>query len=158
MNHDQAPVLEAIEQFHAVDAYSFSLPGHRLGKGVDDATAQVLPRAAFHADVEIAKQAVPEAEKLYADAVGAREVVFTTCGSSISIHTALLTITGPGQTVLVDRNVHKSVLASLILGAAKPIWLRPAWDHERQVAHPATTETVEQALKDHPEIGSVLLI
>src|ERR1700716_279010 len=112
MDDDRAPVLEAIQEFHRVDAYSFSLPGHRLGRGIDDATADVLPRAVFAADVEIAKKAVPEAEKLCADAGGARQVVFTTCGSSISIHTALLTITGPGRTVLVDRNVHKSVLAS----------------------------------------------
>src|SRR4051812_31064690 len=128
MNHDSAPVLEAIQRFHDVDAYSFSLPGHRFGVGIDDATAEALPRAVFAADVEIAKQGVPEAEKLYADAIGARQVVFTTCGSSISIHTAILTITGPGQTVLVDRNVHKSVVASLILAGATPVWLRPRWD------------------------------
>jgi arginine decarboxylase len=39
-----------------------------------------------------AKQSVSDAEELFADAVGAKQAVFTTCGSSISIHTALLTV------------------------------------------------------------------
>jgi arginine decarboxylase len=158
MNQDQAPVLEAIRRFHEVGAYSFALPGHRFGPGVDDATAEVLPRAVFASDVEIAKQAVPEAERLYADAIGARQAVFTTCGSSISIHTAILTITGPGRTVLVDRNVHKSVLASLILAGADPVWLRPRWDHDRQLAHPATADDVSAALAAHPEVSAVVVI
>jgi arginine decarboxylase len=106
----------------------------------------------------IVKKAVPEAEKLYADAVGARQVVFTTCGSSISIHTALLTITGPGRTVLVDRNVHKSVLASLILAGANPVWLRPRWDHDRQLAHPATADEVTAALDERPGASAVVII
>ncbi|MBO3737774.1 aminotransferase class I/II-fold pyridoxal phosphate-dependent enzyme [Actinoplanes flavus] len=158
MNHDSAPVLEAIEEFRRTDSYTFALPGHRLGRGVDDRTAAVLSRGAFEADVISAKSAVPEAEELFADAVGARQAVFTTCGSSISIHTAMLTVTGPGRTILVDRNVHKSVVASLILAGAHPVWLRPRWDHENQIAHPAAADDVAEALRRHPEISAALII
>jgi arginine decarboxylase len=158
MDHDSAPVLDAIEQFRRGGDYTFALPGHRLGRGVDDRTAAVLSRGAFEADVITAKSAVPDAEALFADAVGARQAVFTTCGSSISIHTAMLTVTGPGRTILVDRNVHKSVVASLILAGAHPVWLRPRWDHENQIAHPAAAEDVAEALRRHPEISAALMI
>jgi arginine/lysine/ornithine decarboxylase len=160
MHPDQnsTPALDAIRRIRQEGTYTFSLPGHRFGKNVDDRTAEVNSRDTFDADVIMAKVDVGEAEKLFAAAVGAKDAVFTTCGSSISIHTAILTIAGPGQTVLVDRNVHKSVVASLILAGANPIWLRPSWDHERQVAHPATPEIVEQALRDYPDISSVVLI
>jgi arginine decarboxylase len=117
MNHGRTPVLEAIDRYRRSGDYTFSLPGHRFGRGIDDHTAAVLSRSTFEADVIMAKQAVSEAEELMADAVGARHVVFATCGSSISIHTAVLTVTGPGKKILVDRNVHKSVVASLILAA-----------------------------------------
>jgi arginine/lysine/ornithine decarboxylase len=106
----------------------------------------------------MAKSAVGEAEKLYADAVGARAAVFTTCGSSISIHTAMLTVIGPGRRILVDRNVHKSVVASLILAGAEPVWLRPQWDHDRQIAHPATAADVGRTLEREPDISAVLMI
>src|SRR6195952_4886857 len=158
MNQNSTPFLDAVEQIRREGTYTFSLPGHRFGLGIDDRTAEVLSRDVFAADVIMAKSSVSAAEALYADAVGAREAVFTTCGSSISIHTAMLTITGPGKKILVDRNVHKSVVASLILAGAEPVWLRPRWDHERQVAHPATAGDVETALQRDSDVSAVLMI
>jgi len=158
MDQTATPVLTAIEDFRQADTAEFSLPGHRLGRGVDERTASVLSRGAFEADVINAKSAVPDAEKLYADAIGARSVTFTTCGSSISVHVAVLTVTGPGKKILVDRNVHKSVLASIILAGAEPVWLRPRWDHERQIAHPATAGDVSAALDRNPDVSAVLII
>src|SRR4051794_16331121 len=157
MDHERTPVLEAIEQFRREDVYTFALPGHRFGRGVDEHTAAVLSRGAFEADYATAKQGVPDAEALFADAVGARQAVFTTCGSSISIHTAMLTVTGPGRRILVDRNVHKSVVASLILAGAEPVWLRPCWGDERQIAHPASAGDGEGALGREPDISARLM-
>jgi arginine decarboxylase len=158
MNQDSTPVLDAIARIRQEGTYTFSLPGHRFGRGIDDRTAEVLSRDIFAADVMLAKSAVPDAEELYAEAVGARQAVFTTCGSSISIHTAMLTVAGPGQKVLVDRNVHKSVVASLILAGVEPVWLRPCWDHQREIAHPAGTEAVAAELGRHPDIAATILI
>jgi arginine/lysine/ornithine decarboxylase len=158
MDQDATPVLDAIEEIRQAGTYTFSLPGHRYGHGVDDRTAEVLSHVAFAADVMLAKSAVSDAEALYADAVGAKQAIFTSCGSSISIHTAVLTVSGPGRKVLVDRNVHKSVAGSLILAVAEPVWLRPRWDHEREIAHPATVEDVAAALRRHPDISSVVMI
>jgi arginine decarboxylase len=158
MDQDGTPVLDAIERYRRDDNYSFALPGHRHGRGIDDRTAAVLSRGAFEADVITAKEAVSDAEKLLAEAVGARQAVFTTCGSSISIHTAMLTVTGPGKKILVDRNVHKSVVASLILAGAQPVWLRPRWDRERQIAHPAPARDVEEVLDREADVGAVLMI
>lgn len=158
MTQDSTPVLDEIERLRQAGIYSFSLPGHRFGAGIDDHTAGVLSRSVFAADVIMAKSVVPQAESLYAETVGARQAVFTTCGSSISIHTAILTIARPGQQVLVDRNVHKSVVASLILAGTRPVWLRPCWDRERQIAHPADADSVAQALAAHPDIAAVIMI
>ena len=157
-DQDTTPVLDAIQQARDENLYTFAVPGHRFGRGVDDRTAQVLSRGAFEADVIMAKASVSPAEDLYADAVGARHAVFTTCGSSISIHVALLTVSGPGRKVIIDRNVHKSVVASLVLAGVEPVWLRPSWDERRQIAHPATTETLVGALEEHPDASAVLLI
>jgi arginine decarboxylase len=158
MDHERVPVLEAIERFRREDLYALSLPGHRFGRAVDERTAGVLSHGPFAADVTMVKQAVPEAEALLADAVGAREAVFTTCGPSISIHTSMLTVGGPGRKVLVDRNVHKSVVASLIRAGAHPVWLRPRWDHENQIADPAGAADVADALERDPEISSALIM
>lgn len=158
MDQNTTPVLDAIAQTRQEGMYSFALPGHRFGLGIDDHTAEVLSRGAFQADVMMAKSAVGDAERLYAEAVGARDAVFTTCGSSISIHTTMLTLLGPGDKVLLDRNVHKSVVASLILAGAVPVWVRPSWDHENQIAHPATRPMMAQALAQHPDVKAIMII
>ncbi|MFC3385107.1 aminotransferase class I/II-fold pyridoxal phosphate-dependent enzyme [Couchioplanes azureus] len=158
MDQETTPVLDAIERYRRDDHYTFALPGHRLGRGIDDRTAAVLGRDAFEADVIMAKEAASDAEALLAEAVGARQAVFTTCGSSISIHTAMLTVTGPGKKILVDRNVHKSVVASLILAGAEPVWLRPRWDAENQIAHPASADDVAAALREHRDLSAALMI
>ncbi len=158
MDQDSTPFLDEIERIRRDGTYTFALPGHRFGAGIDDRTAAVLSRETFAADVIMAKSVVPDAEARYADAVGARQAVFTTCGSSISIHTAMLTVTRPGATVLVDRNVHKSVVASLILAGSRPVWLRPCWDHERQLAHPADVDSVADVLAAHPDAAAVVMI
>ncbi|MFL6152880.1 MAG: aminotransferase class I/II-fold pyridoxal phosphate-dependent enzyme [Ornithinibacter sp.] len=76
----------------------------------------------------------------------------------MSIHVALLTVSGPGKKVIIDRNVHKSVVASLVLAGVEPVWLRPSWDEERQIAHPATTQALADALDRHTRASAVLLI
>jgi hypothetical protein len=38
------------------------------------------------------------------------------------------------------------------------VWLRPCWDHENQIAHPATADDVAEALQRHPEISAALII
>ncbi|GAA4608315.1 arginine/lysine/ornithine decarboxylase [Actinoplanes octamycinicus] len=158
MDQDRTPILDAIEHYRDEGDYTFALPGHRLGRGIDERTASVLSRGAFAADVITAKQVAGEAEQLMAEAVGARDAIFTTCGSSISMHTAVLSLVGPGKKILADRNVHKSVAASLIMAGAEPVWLRPRWDHERQIAHPATAGDVQAALDADPEISAVMVI
>jgi arginine decarboxylase len=50
--------------------------------------------------------------------------------------------------------VHKSVVASLILASAEPVWLRPRWDAERQIAHPAPASDVEEMLWRHPDVSA----
>jgi arginine decarboxylase len=51
MDQDSAPVLDAIQQFRQEDKYTFALPGHRFGRGIDERTAGVLSPGAFAADV-----------------------------------------------------------------------------------------------------------
>src|SRR3954469_2758074 len=51
MEQNATPVLDAIEQYREQGNHTFALPGHRLGRGIDDRTAAVLSRGAFEADV-----------------------------------------------------------------------------------------------------------
>lgn len=49
-----------------------------------------------------------------ADAVGASEAFFSTCGSSLSVKAAMLAVAGHQGDLLVSRDAHKSVVAGLV--------------------------------------------
>jgi hypothetical protein len=46
---------------------------------------------------------------------GCRAAFFSTCGSSLSLKSAMIAGAGPEEKLLINRNAHKSVVASVII-------------------------------------------
>ena len=63
---------------------------------------------------------VREAQQLAADLFGAGETFFLSAGSTLGVAAALLAAVPPGQTVALPRNIHRSVVAGLVLSGALP--------------------------------------
>src|SRR4051794_36401240 len=98
MEHSSAPVLEALVEYRRRGDISFTPPGHKQGRGIDERVAAVLGRDLFAADVMTMNGLddrlqtggiLQRAQELMADAVGAGHAFFSTCGSSLSIKTAM---------------------------------------------------------------------
>lgn len=93
-----------------------------------------------------------------ADAVGAEHTFFSTCGSSLSVKSAMLSVAGPHEKLLVGRDAHKSVVSGLILSGAQPIWVEPQWDPDLHLAHPPAPEAYAAAFDQHPDARGALVI
>jgi arginine/lysine/ornithine decarboxylase len=161
-----SPVLDALEEFHARDYATFAPPGHKQGKGADEAVRRVLGAEVFRGDIlasgglddrKSSGKVLEQAQELMADAVGAEHAFFSTCGSSLSVKSAMLAVVAPGEKLLVGRDAHKSVIAGLILAGIEPVWVRPRWDTNLHLAHPPSPEGVESALAEHPDAAGVLV-
>jgi arginine/lysine/ornithine decarboxylase len=63
---------------------------------------------------------VRDAQQLAAELFGGGETFFLSAGSTLGIGTALLASVPPGGTVAMPRNVHRSVVAGLVLSGALP--------------------------------------
>ena len=61
-----------------------------------------------------------ESQEIVARAFGAEHAFFSTCGSSLSVKSAMLAVAGPGEKLLVARHAHKSVIAGLVLSGLQP--------------------------------------
>ncbi|MFJ8636291.1 aminotransferase class I/II-fold pyridoxal phosphate-dependent enzyme [Streptomyces sp. NPDC093568] len=166
VNHDEAPVLEALARYHDVDELGFTPPGHKQARGADPRARAVLGDAVFFGDVlangglddRLARHRVLErAEVLMADAVHADHTYFSTCGSSLSVKAAMLAVTCPGHRLLVGRDAHKSVIAGLILSGVEPVWVEPLWDTARHLAHPPSAAAYEEAFAEHPDADGALV-
>src|SRR5215212_1724348 len=140
---DAVPIADAMRAYHEREMLSFSIPAHVGGRGPKpefvqwagiDAARFDLPMSHGVDTRDRAWGVQAAAQELFADAVGAKQTLFSTNGSSLSVHVALLTVAGPGETIVMARNGHKSTFAGLILSGARPVYVDPYYDEDLEVA------------------------
>jgi arginine decarboxylase len=162
MDHSVAPLLDALAGYHAPDRYGFTPPGHRQGRGADPRAVAAIGRDAFRSDLlataglddrKSSHGYLAHAEQLMADAVGAQQAFFSTCGSSLSVKAAMLAVAGGHGDLLVSRDAHKSVVAGLVFGGVQPQWIWPRYDERLHLAHPPSPRQVETADAIQPGHG-----
>jgi arginine decarboxylase len=165
-DQSRTPVADAIAAYWEREMLTFSIPAHNGGRGP-------APEFTKWAGAQVARADLPmthgmdtrnttykiqeTAQELFAEAVGAQQVLFSTGGSSLSVHVAILTVAGPGETLVVTRNSHKSMFAGLVLSGARPVYLEPYYDEELEIAHGALPEDVKATLGRHPEARAVMI-
>ncbi|MEU3878168.1 ornithine decarboxylase, partial [Streptomyces sp. NPDC029704] len=162
----QAPVLEALAAYAEAGRMPFTPPGHKQGRGADPRVRTALGEAVFAHDVLAISglddragrhEVLQRAERLMADAVGAEHTFFSTCGSSLSVKAAMLSVAGPHEKLLIGRDAHKSVVSGLILSGVRPVWVEPSWDADLHLAHPPSPEAFERAFERHPDAKGALV-
>lgn len=167
MDHSSAPILDALAAYRRRGDINFTPPGHKQGRGIDERVAAVLGREPFAADVMTTNGLddrmqsgglVQTAQQLMADAVGADKAFFSTCGSSLSVKSAMLAIARPGEKLLINRNAHKAVVAGVIIAGIHPVWIEPRWDTELHLTYPPGPQEVERALRGHLDAKGVLVV
>jgi arginine decarboxylase len=165
-DHAQAPVLDALAAYHERADVPFTPPGHKQGRGADPRVLAVLGEEVFHSDVLVfaglddrrsTGRVLERAQELMADAVRAERTFLTTCGSSLSVKSAMLSVAGPHEKLLVGRDAHKSVISGLILSGVQPIWVEPNWDPDLHLAHPPSAAAYERAFLEHPDARGALV-
>ncbi|WP_305886712.1 aminotransferase class I/II-fold pyridoxal phosphate-dependent enzyme [Actinoallomurus rhizosphaericola] len=166
MNHAEAPVLDALAAYHRNGYVPFTPPGHKQGRGTDPRVSAVVGDAVFRSDVLAtaglddrmsSNGVIQRAQELMADAVGAENAFFSTCGSSLSVKSAMLSVAGPHEKLLVGRDAHKAVVSGLILAGIRPIWVWPQWDPELHLAHPPSAEGFDRRFAEHPDARGALV-
>ncbi|GAB2727230.1 aminotransferase class I/II-fold pyridoxal phosphate-dependent enzyme [Streptomyces bullii] len=166
VDHTRAPVLEALEDYRRKGRLSFTPPGHKQARGADPAVRDVLGDAVFLGDVLASGglddrltrgRVLQRAQRLMADAVHAEHTFFSTCGSSLSVKAAMLSVAGPHEKLLIGRDAHKSVVSGLVLSGIEPVWVEPRWDAERHLAHPPSAADFEKAFEAHPDARGALV-
>ena len=167
MDQNEAPLIDALADYHRLDRYGFTPPGHRQGRGTDPRVREVLGSETFRSDVlasgglddrSSSGGYLKKAEQLMAEAVGAEQAFFSTCGSSLSIKAAVLAVAAGKGDLLVSRDAHKSIVAGLVFSGIQPRWIRPRWDPKLHLAHPPSPADVEEMWERYPDAAGVLIV
>lgn len=101
---------------------------------------------------------IAAAQAQAAKTFGAEQTWFLVNGSTVGVMASILATCGPGDKIILPRNVHASAISGLILSGAHPVFIYPEYDPQWDLAHCITPHAVAQALKHYPEAKAVLMV
>ncbi|MBD1380909.1 aminotransferase class I/II-fold pyridoxal phosphate-dependent enzyme [Metabacillus arenae] len=167
MQQSHTPLFTGLLNHAKKDPIQFHIPGHKKGNGIDPEFRNFIGDNALSIDLinigplddlHSPKGIIKQAQDLAAQAFGADYTFFSVQGTSGAIMTMVMAVCGPGDKIIVPRNVHKSVMSAIVFSGATPIFIHPEIDKNLGISHGITTESVEKALKQHPDAKGVLVI
>ncbi|HKG36803.1 MAG TPA: amino acid decarboxylase [Solirubrobacterales bacterium] len=166
------PYVDALLEYAGRDPGRLHVPGHKGGPGADPALVELVGDTALHHDIpsliqgidvvaEATDQEPPpfeQAQRLAARAWGARRTWFLINGASQGNHAACLALAHAGERVVVQRNVHSSVIDGAVVAGLRPAFVSPELDPELGVAHCLTPESLAGALDATPgAVGAIVV-
>ena len=162
-----APYLDALVDYAGRAPARLHVPGHKGGPGADPQLADALGEPALALDVpaltwgiDIGPDPTPfaEAQRLAAEAWGARRCWFLVNGASQGNLVAGMALAHSGASIAVQRNAHSSTIDALILSGMRPVFMRPELDAELRIAHCITPETLDRALAATPDAAGASVV
>lgn len=160
------PVLDALSAHHEDEVLPSRIPVHHQGKATPPRAVEALGGGVSFNDVSRLQgldnrlQSWRErstAECPFAEAVGADETLFSTNGSTTSVHTAMHAVVGSEDKLAIARNAHLSAVTGLMLTGAMPVWVEPSYDDDAKIAHGVTPSGLAAALDDHPDVRAAMV-
>jgi lysine decarboxylase len=164
---DSTPFVDALLAYAALDPGRFQVPGHKGGPGADPAMRELIGEAGLRNDipsvtegVDIGPEPTPfqQAQLLAAEAWGAQRTWFLMNGASQGNHTTCLALAHFGNRVVVQRNVHSSIIDGLVLSGMRPTFVSPELDPELGIAHGLTPDSLAAGLDETPGAVAAMVV
>lgn len=169
-----APLFEALINHAKTEPVGFHVPGHHYGLAMqqelfsekpDDHPAEWFSKImqldvtelSSTDDLHHPESSIKEAQQLAAITFGAEETFFLVGGSTSGNIALLLTVCEQDDVVIVQRNVHKSIINGLKLAGAKAVFLSPQIEPYSGWATIPSVQQVDKALQLYPEAKAVFL-
>ncbi len=166
-SQQQTPLLNALRDLTNHPHAAFYAPGHKGGQGISQPLIDLLGAAVFRSDLPELPEldnlfnpegAIAEAQDLAAAAFGAQSTRFLANGSTCGIIAAILATCGPGDKIILPRNIHSSAISGLILSGAIPIFVNPEYNPDWDIANSITPQAIAAALEQHPDAKAVMMV
>lgn len=157
------PIVSALGELATRENQSLHMPGHKKGvtpsllSGWLGATLQYDQTEIGILDSLHAPDGpIRRSEQLVAALYGTKATYFTTNGSSAGLIASMLAAAASGAEVIVPRNMHKAVLAGIILGDLWPHFIEPNCQDGFELG--IMPVDLQAALSAHPDVQAVLLL
>lgn len=161
MKNDQ-PIVKALKKFVANKPLSLHVPGHKNGllshlpNEIKCALTYDVTELTGLDDFHHPEEAILEAEQLLAKVYGANRSFFLVNGSTVGNLAMIYATCKQGDTVLVQRNAHKSVFHALQLVGVKPVYITPKWHEQSQTTGCIEFTTLKKAVEHYPHAKAAI--
>ena len=164
---DSTPYVDALLAYADREPGRLHVPGHKGGPGADPKLRELAGDVGLRNDIpalivgiDIGEEPTPfqQAQLLAAEAWGARRSWFLINGASQGNHATCLAIAHAGERVVVQRNVHSSVVDGLVLSGLRPAFVAPELDPELGIAHCLTPDSLGAALDATPDAAAAIVL
>ena len=165
LNQNCAPIYEALDAFRNARIVPFDVPGHKRGRGNPE-LSDFLGKRCVEVDVNSMKpldnlchpvSVIKQAEDLAAEAFGAAHAFLMVGGTTSAVQSMVLSVCKRGDEIILPRNVHRSVINSLVLCGAIPVYVNPECDEHLGIPLGMKRAQVEKAIAEHPSAKAVLV-
>jgi arginine decarboxylase len=165
MNRNIAPLFERMIEHYGQKTVSFHVPGHKSGAGLDDSGMMFLHSAMSIDFTEIdglddlhhPHGVILEAQQLAADCFGAEHTFFLVNGSTVGNLAMISAVCARNDLVIVQRNVHKSIIHAMMLAGVRAVFITPRFDEHSGAAASVCYDDISQALDEYPQAKAVIL-
>lgn len=168
------PIINMLLKYIETNPLSFHVPGHRNGMLFENVTSLVdegklylsalqtlmkldVTELSMTDDLHDPQAAIKEAQQYAASLYGARHTFFLVGGSTAGNITAILATCEPMDYIIVQRNVHKSVINGCKLAGVNVVFISPDFDEQSGYSTVPKLETLLQAMKQYPMAKAVFL-
>ncbi|WP_369888411.1 aminotransferase class I/II-fold pyridoxal phosphate-dependent enzyme [Bacillus halotolerans] len=159
------PLYHALIQHARRNPHSFHVPGHHNGDVFFDEAKTIynplltidLTELSGLDDLHHPSGVIKEAQDLVSQLYGSAESFFLVNGTTVGNLAMILSVCDPGDTILIQRNCHKSVFHAVDLAGAEPVYLAPDIDEIMHVPTHVPLGTIKEALKAYPNAKGLVL-
>jgi len=165
-DQDRTPYVDALLEFSQSDPGRYNVPGHQGGTGADESLHLLVGQTALVDDIPALIEGIDvgqpnpfqEAQMLAAEAWGAKRTWFLMNGASQGNQAMCMAVAHMGGEMVVQRNVHSSVIDGMIMAGLKPTFAAPEIDPDLGVAHCLTPAALADALDNCPDAAAAVIV
>ena len=163
MDYENRPLVEKLVKFKEANPTSLHVPGHKNGMlsglpvGLRSALSFDLTELEGLDDLHQPEGAIKEAEQKLTNLYRSDKSFFLVNGSTVGNLAMVYATCGKDDTVIVQRNAHKSIFNAIELTGARPVFISPGWDRDTRTAGGVSSKRVRIALEEYPEAKAVIL-
>jgi lysine decarboxylase len=163
---EQTPFFSKLVNYSKQYIAAFDVPGHKRGNIQTDLTKK-LGKNIFLYDSNAPRGldnlnhptgVIKKSQELASKVFHADRAYFLTGGTTLGILAMVMATVKAKEKIILPRNVHKSVINSLILSGGIPIFVKPLVDKHLQIAISIKTKNIIKTIDDHPDAKAILLI